>query len=381
MAVALARRAINWEPHPAYLRMSGLPNGHFSHWHTIDPANVKNLVITCNQKGDHAFELAQMFPLQKMDETRMDDFPFIDKYGQYILKEWPGKVHSDKDFKKSIATEKKLEKELASQVGFSRYGGWKDGPKFEATGRFRTIEYEGRWWFVDPDGYLFWSHGVTCVGIGFAAQTPTERDPRVFQDLPAEDDKEFGQFHSKRDVEHYYALLEDVPHYEFTQSNLYRKYGKDWRRKFVEQDIKRLKYCHLNTIGAWSDDEILAQKQIPYTAMIHYEYAFAAQKLPDPFDPETRAGLRKSIREYPVNLKNDPWCIGAFVNNELHWNNNAYGLTIDILSYDQRNAKIKKETTEVKKVFRNWLKDKYTTLEAFNEAWKTQFSDWMTSLK
>jgi hypothetical protein len=374
LAVALGRRNDNYNERPGYFRMSGLPNGTFGHWHTIDPARVIRLVITCNSAGDHSFELGQMAALQPMDESRMGVFPFIDKYGQYMLKDWPGKVHSDEDIRKAVAAEKKLQKELSAPTGFDPYGGWADGPRFEATGYFRTQQVDGTWWFVDPDGHLFWSFGVTCVGTEFAAQTPLGRDPAVFKDLPGEDDPEFGPFRSLREVEHDYQTIAGVPHYEFTQANLYRKYGKDWRRKSVEQDLARLQYCHLNTIGAWSDDAMVAKRKIPYTAMVHYEYAFAAQKLPDPFNPETRAGLRKALNEYPVPFKDDPWCLGAFVNNELHWHNHAFELIPDILGW-------KEPDTEVKKVFRDWLKEKYGAVEALNEAWKLQLSGWDDLLK
>jgi len=374
LAVVLCRARTKEMVDNSYLRMSGRPNGHRSHWHTIDPSKVKDLVIKCNQKGDHSFELAQMFPMQKMNNALKDKFPFIDKYGQYIHKEWPDKVHSDKDILKSIANEKKLEQELGESTGFSKYEGFKDGPKFEATGFFRTEKYKGSWWFIDPEGYLFWSYGVDTVGIDFAGQTPLERDPSVFQGLPAKDDNQFGQFYVKLDVEENYSKLEDVPHYDFTRANLYRKYGKDWNNIYAKQDVKRLQYCNINTIGAWSDDEIVAQKKIPYTAMVHYEYAFAAQKLPDPFNPETRKGLHKALNEYPVPFKNDPLCLGAFVNNELHWTNTSRDLITSILSYEQAD-------TEVKKVFRNWLKEKYTTVTALNEAWKTRFGAWDDLLK
>lgn len=359
---------------PAYLRMCGKPNGNFKHWHTIDPGKVINLVITCDQKGEHAFELAQMFPLQKINETHMGDFPFIDKYGQYIHKEWASKVYSAKDMLMGIATENKLEQELSRPTGFNKYGGWKEGPKFEATGFFRTGKHKSRWWFIDPEGYLFWSYGVSCVGAEHAGQTPLKRESSVFQDLPARDDEEFGRFYVKLDVEDNYELLEDVPHYDYTKANLYRKYGKDWAEKYVEQDIQRLKYCNINTIGVWSDKEIVSQKEVPYTVMLHYEYAFASEKLPDPFDPETRAGLRKAMREYPVPFKNDPWCLGAFVNNELHWMNDSRLLVAAILSNERQNS-------EVKKVFKNWLKEKYIKVTALNETWKTQFTAWDDLLK
>lgn len=374
LAVALCRSADYSGTDPAYLRMSGKPDGRFRHWHAIDPRKVKNLVITGTQKGEFSFELARMFPLQKMNKARMGVFPFMDQYGQYILKEWPDKAHSDEDLLKGLAKDKMLEKELGNPTGFSKYGGWKEGPKFEATGFFRTQKHKGRWWFIDPEGYLFWSYGVTCVGVEYAGQTPMERNPSVFQELPEKEDKAFAQFYTQLDVEDNYELLEDVPHYDYTRANLFRKYGKDWAERSVERDIARLKYCNINTIGAWSDADIVAKKAVPYTAMIHYEYAFAAEKLPDPFNPETRAGLRKAMEEYPVPFKDDAWCLGAFVNNELHWKNSSTLVVASILGY-------KEESTEAKKVFRDWLKNKYSSISALNAAWKTPFVEWDDLLK
>ena len=36
----------------------------------------------------------------------------------------------------------------------------------ENQGYFRTLKYNGKWWLVDPKGYLFWSYGVTGAGVG-----------------------------------------------------------------------------------------------------------------------------------------------------------------------------------------------------------------------
>ncbi len=373
LAVALGRRGKASERGTkTYLEMSGLPNGRFAHWHTIDPTKVKRLVITCWQKGDCTFELGDMYALQKMDQSKMGVFPFIDKYGQYMLKEWPNKVHADEDIKKSAELEAKLEKELtAKPTEFDQYGGWAKGPKLESNGRFRLEKYKDKWWFVDPEGYLFFSLGVNCVGTQFSGETLLfERDTSIFKDFPSKDDKEFGQFFVNKDVEKHYMLWENVPHYDFTGANLYRKYGQDWAKKSAERDVERMKYCHLNTIGAWSDPAVVNLKKVPYAAMIHYIYAFAGEKLPDPFDPETRKGVQKSLKEYPVDFKNDPWCIGAFVDNELHWGGDTKWMVISMMGYELPN-------TAVKKAFQEWLKKKYDDkLEAFNEAWKTDFKSW-----
>ncbi|HEY5621810.1 MAG TPA: hypothetical protein VIR77_04335 [Pontiella sp.] len=370
LGIGLYRSADYASTHPAYLRMSGKPDGNFRHWHTIDPELVRSLSISCAGKGNHSFELAQLFPMQKMEPSRLNVFPILDEYGQYTLKEWPDKVHSDADLRKGAELDARLEKELGGPTGFTKYGGWKDGPQFEATGFFRTRQHEGRWWFIDPEGYLFWSYGVNCVGVEYAGQTPTKRDPVIFTDLPDKGDKEFGRFHTLLDVEDNYKLLEDVPHYDFTRANLYRKYGDDWQKKYIERDAVRLQYCHLNTIGAWSDNEIAALRKVPYTAMVHYEYAFAADKLPDPFHPDTRAGLRKALEEYPVQFRNDPWCLGAFVNNELHWAGDARRQVTDIFGYEEE------DNSTVRSVFIDWLRKKYESVEALNAAWSASFSSW-----
>ncbi len=361
--------------HAHYNKMSGKPNGHRRHWQKLDAARIRSLVIKCADKGAHTFEIAELFPYQSIDNSDMGKFPFVDKYGQYMFGDWPGKVRCDEDLPAGVAAEKKLETELGKPTGFTRYGGWKQGPRLEATGAFRTQRHNGRWWFVDPEGYLFWSYGVCCVGADWAEQSPLRNDLSVYADLPARDDPEFGRFFTFLDVEGPdYTKIEGMPHYDFTRANLHRKYGGDWEQRHIAQTIKRMLYCNLNTIGAWSDNNVVTEKKVPYTAMVHYEYAFAAQKLPDPFHPETRSGLRKSLHEYPVDIRNDPWCLGAFVNNELRWQNNDVSMVCAILAYEE-------EGTEAKKVFRDWLRKKYDTIQAFNTAWSTSFAAWDDLLK
>lgn len=43
----------------------------------------------------------------------------------------------------------------------SRYGGWQ-AKQYKATGFFRAQKIDGRWWIIDPKGYLFIHRGGSC---------------------------------------------------------------------------------------------------------------------------------------------------------------------------------------------------------------------------
>ena len=51
-----------------------------------------------------------------------------------------------------------------------------------ATGHFRVEQQDGKWWMVDPEGRLFWSHGIDCVRAD--ASTPITDRRHWFVELP-----------------------------------------------------------------------------------------------------------------------------------------------------------------------------------------------------
>lgn len=52
----------------------------------------------------------------------------------------------------------------------NKYGSRTDWPKSEATGRFRTEKINGRWWIIDPEGYMHYERGVTSLRKGSSAE-------------------------------------------------------------------------------------------------------------------------------------------------------------------------------------------------------------------
>nr|HPM81353.1 hypothetical protein [Candidatus Anammoximicrobium sp.] len=111
-------------------------------------------------------------------------FPMIDRFGQYRHRQWPGKIQTLDDLRRHREAEQKDLKEHPGPQGWDTYGGWLDGPPLKATGFFRVEKFQGRWWLVDPDGSLFWSHGIDCVRATSGA-TPIADRMHYFEPFPA----------------------------------------------------------------------------------------------------------------------------------------------------------------------------------------------------
>lgn len=213
-------------------------------------------------------------------------YPFIDKYGQYKHKTWPGKILSDTDFKTSMECEDADMAKHPGPEGLNQYGGWAAGPKLKSTGHFRTEKYNGKWWLVDPAGNLFWSNGVDCV-----------------------------TYPGRKNIQGRESYFEDpLPDGNFLLRNLQTKYGSDWFLISMKRNLRRFKSWGLNTAGAWSAAEFTGRQWFPYTVCLSSglspQNGPGAQKWED--------NLRNVMKKAGQSLNNDPWCIGFFVDNEIN---------------------------------------------------------------
>ena len=146
---------------------SCVAGGYISHWGCIDAKSVKTITIV-DLDGASVGQsivitavrgIGQYGKLAGRDKATF--FPFVDRFGQFKHETWQGKVKSLDDLKNRIAVETTDIKENPGPNDRSAYGGWAKGPRLKATGHFRTEKHQGKWWLVDPEGYLFWSHGIT----------------------------------------------------------------------------------------------------------------------------------------------------------------------------------------------------------------------------
>ena len=345
----------------------------------LDPANVTQLLFFVTKPGsDHAFEIDNIKAAGRLRHIDADTlFPMIDEFGQFVHDDWPGKTHSAAEFKAHHEAELK---DLAAHPGPAdrdQYGGWTAGPQLKATGFFRVEKHEGKWWLVDPEGRLFWSHGIDCVRA--ANDTPITDREHYFRGLPAVD-SEFAPFYGSGNwAPHgYYNTHAPYKTYDFSRANFLRKYGAGgWSDAFAGITHQRLRSWGMNTIANWSDSAIYQMRKTPYTGNIGFNAKSIEGsegywgKFPDPFDEGFRNNLCAAVEREQGRSLNDQWCIGYFVHNELGWGDEVSLAVGALQSPADQPAKL---------VFVGDLKAKYETIESLNAAWGTTHESWQALL-
>lgn len=305
----------------------------------------------------------------------------------------------------------------------STYGGWKDGPQFEATGYFRTAKHDGKWSFVDPQGYLFFSTGIANVrmsntstitgmdvphgmmversaddltpedSIGLnpaprAAQAEAfiESDLRrgMFTWLPSYDDPLANHYGYRREL--HTGPVKRGETYSFYRANLERKFGEgepesfmdDWR----ELTILRMRNWGFTSFGNWLDPSFYDNQRTPYFAngwiIGNFKTVSSGDDfwspIPDPFDPVFEQRAVATVQQIASEVKGSEWCIGVFIDNEKSWGRmgtpeGQYGIVINTLPLNGDESPAKRAFTDV-------MRTQYETIEAFNAAWSLDLASW-----
>lgn len=312
----------------------------------------------------------------------------VDGFGQFSRGSWPEKVTSVEDLKRRQEEEDqelaKWEKEAPS---FDRFGGILGGPKFKATGYFRTEKSKDRWWLVTPEGHGFFSTGVDAVMVA-DGRTYIQGREELFRDLPAQDGPlaaHYGTSDSRNlAVPQKGRSINFGRYFNFYTANLERKYGPDYLTQWRANAIRRLKGWGFNTLGAWTEQSVVAEKQLPYTTKLTITGDFSRissgndhwGKMADPFDPRFSSAVDSIIRTQTASLKDDPNLIGYFVDNELSWGGvgnpsdprKHYGLALSALAGGM--------DIPAKAFFVDLLRAKYRTPDRLAEAWGVGFKSW-----
>ena len=340
------------------------PNTQLFSWKGVDSSAIASISFSAMdvsgrkqfQQGEYLVEDIRPVTFHKwFGYPAETGFPFIDTYGQFKQGNWPGKLTSADEFPARRKAEAADLEANPRPKHWNKWGGWDNGPKFPKTGNFHIRQVEGKWWFIDPDGCLFWSHGATGVG-NTSADTIVSGRENYFEAMPEKGDP-LRQFVSKK--------ARDTT-YDYYAANLFRKYGVDYVKQAEDSGHQRLASWGMNTCGNWSSG--WDRMRTPFTVPVHYVSPTIAEKLPDVWHPDFDSALRKSL----TRIKDDgvaslPWNMGFFIHNEIKFQKPQNIARIIQGRPADQSAKVA------------WVKRltaKYDGIESLNKAWNTKYGSW-----
>lgn len=296
--------------------------------------------------------------------------PVVDAFGQRRSQSWPGKVLSEEDLEASRVREEETFTRCPSFPGRSRFGGWTEGPRFEATGFFRTENQSGRWWLVDPEGHPFWSIGTTGVRVCMhndatrttAPPFPMREEPDDVTTSVANRDFLFAQLPRKAGDEGKTWVEEDGV--SFYTWNVLRKYGsfENWR----DHVVRRFRSLGFTTFGNWSAAIMLDQTEISHTRTLRTTgpgAPLATHRFADVFSTEWQEWFDRACANEASPHRENPWLLGYFIDNEQSWHNARF---VDAAA-----------DTATKRAFVEYLRLRFQgRIETMNTDWGTSFRDW-----
>lgn len=279
----------------------------------------------------------------------MEEKPAIDEFGQSNLVDYPEKVKSLEQLESQWRAEEN-EVVTTEAYNYSKFGGYKQ-QQVKATGFFRTEKIGDRWWFVDPEGYLFLSVGVDCVNIGGGGNVrDIEHRNGMYKELPPADLMEkYSKQGRRRGTTSSFGLW-----------NQYRRFGDEFPDKSKELVFKRMDKWGLNTIANWSSTDIMTMNRKAFLIPLHgIGIEHDLMGLCDIYTPDFNTMINDNLKNFVEPYKNNPWLIGYFIGNEPAWLNEEARLCQLILDGKDRPIKValkkyldeKGDTPETRKEF------------------------------
>lgn len=311
----------------------------------LDWKRIKGWDLVLRTPSDSTVTLHNLYGVKKSTVA----FPFVDRYGQVAFREWAGKIRNDSDLRVPDAPFNdglKIPNDRPTAEGLAF--GWK-------------VEKNpaGFSFFKAPDGKRMWSLGVTTVG-------PT-KPGRV---------NTFG-----REVLSSSAALktDQVDHYE---ANLNLKFGPSWIKDWSRQTRQRLFDWGFNTLSVYTSPFQLQDNPSPYVIEVmttdfprrlNVPYGHG-KSLPDPYADGFKNWIaQKHGSELRSHAKKTQF-IGFYVDGELPWGDESgearakFQVPLAIFASSS--------TQPAKKALIEWLRTRYTSISAFNQAYNSNLTSW-----
>jgi hypothetical protein len=320
------------------------------------------------------------------DATLHDAYAgIVDGYGQFTRGKWSEKIDADAALRAAHAHEQASLANVSSQdANTDAYGGRLDVQNLRATGWFHTQKIGDRWQLVTPDGHAFFSLGVNAV-VADEGRSYVEGREFMFKNLPPASGAWSAFYGSGDNRRADQGASQGIGYnhgrwFDFYAANLYRVNGPSWLGAWRTRTLQRLHAWGFNTVANWSDDGLGRAHQLPYTRSINIagDYANVASgydywgRMPDPFDPRFMQATEKAVANASRDVKDDPWLLGYFADNELAWAGvgpqGRWGLAMGTLAGDTNSP--------AKQAFIAALRKKYVAADTLGSAWGIALDSW-----
>ncbi len=278
--------------------------------------------------------------------------PWVDCFGQYTREAWESKISSKNQLamqgKRDVGSSDPIPQLPYPHDQYGGLAGSKEQFGLIGTGFFQVSKIKGKWWFVTPEGNLFFALGMDSVLNPGRSKELAHQRAAYTQSCPPR----AGNFYIE---------------------NLKAKFGHNYIEPWLRVSLHRISKWNFNTLGKWTAraawDEGRAVKPMPYTVVLRLRkglkmvpLADKGHAIPDVFEDDFENNLSgflgKEIEQ--KGLKADPWFLGYMVNNEeiLDWK-----LVRDIMALEGNDWAIKRELV-------NWLQQRYDgRLRRLNRSW------------
>lgn len=253
--------------------------------------------------GTQTLELRNVRLTMAAEDSILRPVPLVDEFGQWIPDEWPRKATSLDDLKTDWSRE---EGDLQTgDFNFSKYGGYM-GDKARATGFFRVEKIDDIWWFVDPEGYLFFSVGSCGMRprVDFARVQGREY---IYKALPPAELATVNQTTGVTSNTSFYTW------------NLFRRFGQDWNSEWVKLTARRMDNWGLNTVGGWIDTLDGNNRKVYVMRPSGWGIETGVMGMPDVYASDYSEMVDAAAARQCAPLKNDPYLLGYFIGNEPPW--------------------------------------------------------------
>ncbi len=286
----------------------------------------------------------------------LDVKPLVDKFGQSVKAEFPGKINDEAELKADVKADEAYYASFKPPE-LDRFGGLPGSRErfgLKKTGFFhlekvKLAEGKSVDSLVDPDGNIFFQLAVCPLQPGDACTYIKGREG-VYEWLPSYS----GEYQS--------AFFQGKDNFSFYISNVIRKYGEPFDyEKWSARMMGRLRAFGFNSIGAFGGQSAAtAAMNVPFTPGLplqHYKVKHLLEGFFDPFDSEIRAKVSSIVSETAAKDAENPLIIGYFLENEQQFSDIP-----KLVPAIRGNVPAKLALVKM-------LEAKYKTSSAFSAAW------------